>query len=523
MSAGATTLIRRARLTAIPWAPAGVLLGIMCAGLVVWLPDLAVGALVVLGFLAAFIFRPKATLIGFGCFLFIQDALVAIASSSALATLLQRADDAGLIAMFLVTAARLHPWRVPIGTPLLYLLIVGVASSLTFGIVSFPAFGSDAYFIVKPFLVLLIAAQQDWTRRDIRTVVRIFALLGLLLLLTGILDYVDASWRTLVHLPSLQYRLGLPAAQGILTWPGLFGEVMDFLALFAVGLALGRGDRRNFLLALVFGIGMILSLRLRFLVSVPVALLLGGLLLAGRRRMAALLTVVLFGGVAIALSPLFHDLLAVKSASFGEGARTQLTHASIRIAEQRFPLGTGLGTFGGYASLEYYSPVYNELGLSAVYGLSPSTGDFVSDTQWPYILGETGIAGAALYLLCLGVVFVAVLRVARTSGDGRIRGLAYGTVFVLIDAALEGFVAPIFQESLSAFLVMFGAGIVIALGARDLSMRAKDWHAPPFAHGLSARDHIAKAPRSVRTTLKEARPLLERGPAHVGPSPHPQP
>lgn len=82
-------------------------------------------------------------------------------------------------------------------------------------------------------------------------------------------------------------------------------------------------------------------------------------------------------------------------------ARAQLLIKSFAIANDFFPFGAGLATYGSYQSQVYYSPLYHMYGLDTIYGLSMDTKFFISDSFWPMILGEAGYFGVLVYLLIL--------------------------------------------------------------------------------------------------------------------------
>lgn len=89
-------------------------------------------------------------------------------------------------------------------------------------------------------------------------------------------------------------------------------------------------------------------------------------------------------------------------------ARAEITRASLRIARDFFPVGTGFASFGSVFSAQgsFYSPVYYEYGLNEVWGLSPDDTFFLSDTFWPTVLGQFGVLGLLLYLVGTGSVLV---------------------------------------------------------------------------------------------------------------------
>lgn len=77
-------------------------------------------------------------------------------------------------------------------------------------------------------------------------------------------------------------------------------------------------------------------------------------------------------------------------------ARAVLLHNAFEVANTNFPVGSGFGTYGSWASGLYYSPLYFSLEMDRVYGLSPAKYNFVADTYWPMVLGQFGYVGVML-------------------------------------------------------------------------------------------------------------------------------
>lgn len=84
-------------------------------------------------------------------------------------------------------------------------------------------------------------------------------------------------------------------------------------------------------------------------------------------------------------------------------ARAEITRASLEIAHDYFPLGTGFASFGSVYSAEgnYYSPLYYDYELDEIWGLTPGDTFFLSDTFWPTLLGQFGVIGLSLFLIGL--------------------------------------------------------------------------------------------------------------------------
>ena len=78
-------------------------------------------------------------------------------------------------------------------------------------------------------------------------------------------------------------------------------------------------------------------------------------------------------------------------------SRPAMMLTSGRILFDYFPLGSGLGSFGTFASAEYYSPIYAEYGIDRLWGLSKQHPFFICDAFYPG-LAQFGIVGVCLYI-----------------------------------------------------------------------------------------------------------------------------
>lgn len=111
------------------------------------------------------------------------------------------------------------------------------------------------------------------------------------------------------------------------------------------------------------------------------------------------------GGIVMTTSSVFQTklddyigLYASEDAVDGT-ARTVLYAKSFEMAQEFFPLGTGQGTFGTIPAMITRSRVYDDFGLSSVYGLDfDGPISFMMDTHWASVLGEQGVLGTLLYL-----------------------------------------------------------------------------------------------------------------------------
>ena len=79
-------------------------------------------------------------------------------------------------------------------------------------------------------------------------------------------------------------------------------------------------------------------------------------------------------------------------------SRPAMLLTSGRILYDYFPFGSGLASFGTFASGEYYSALYEAYGIDQLWGLSRNTRFFICDAFYPS-LAQFGVAGIGLYLL----------------------------------------------------------------------------------------------------------------------------
>ncbi|WP_260443149.1 hypothetical protein [Listeria fleischmannii] len=63
-------------------------------------------------------------------------------------------------------------------------------------------------------------------------------------------------------------------------------------------------------------------------------------------------------------------------------ARGLLLRTSIKIAQDNFPFGAGLGMFGSNAARVHYSPYFSKYNLDGVWGLTKENPHFATDSYW---------------------------------------------------------------------------------------------------------------------------------------------
>ncbi len=362
---------------------------------------------------------------------------------------IRQADELLVVAFLLLTllragrtSQRLPPayiFAVPLG-----FAVCGLLGAVTHGVpVTVALVGG--WLALKLWTALVIALLLPWRPSDAQRVYRVLVAVGLMVAAIGVLDYLThAAISRALHTSIYEFRAGAArgeAVHSIFPHPGEFSLFMSLLFALTFARFAARRSRTDLLLALCFAASVMLSLRLKGFLSIAAVIAVVALVQVaqgGRRGLlVALVGSLVIGGVYLAEASVIAKQLHTYTSS-ESSARAKLYSTSARIASDEFPLGAGFGRFGTYASRLYYSPVYQQFGLSHVWGLSREFPNFIDDTSWPGIVGESGYAGLAFYafgLLCL--IAALVRRLRARAGPPRWLTLAVlcALVAFLVDSA----------------------------------------------------------------------------------------
>ena len=249
--------------------------------------------------------------------------------------------------------------------------------------------------------------------------------------------------------------------------------------------------------ALVFSVGTILSARRRAILAIAAGLAagLGVDLFAGRREAIARVrrwipSTVGLVVLSVAFLPAFAGLYQLTLDRYDPGlivtgqpgvvmlpggqvedpgevsvapARFALYQTSVVIARDHFPLGAGLGRFGSWMSRQEYSDVYARYGLDQVFGLSKANPQFITDTFWPQILGETGVLGLIGYVAFLAALgYQLVQTYLRSQASPAATAVVLAAIMVLVQTLVESLASPVFNSPPQVYLIMGTIGSVLA-------------------------------------------------------------
>lgn len=341
------------------------------------------------------------------------------------------------------------------------------------------------FLVSKGFAFAFAVEQIDWEHVDIALWRRALLTGCAIVLLFAIPDFLaPVPFRTALGFPpTVDERSGLASVVSLLGHPGGYGYVMGCGALIGLAMLLVDRDGRWAIVALAFFAGALLSLRRKAILG-PVAAAVSVAAVLARRvdRRIVVATVVVLALVFVPLGAIVVPIfLEGATGYFSAGAltnqaRTALYAGSVLLAKQHLPFGAGVGRYGSAGSVTDYSDIYYEFGFNLIYGMSPTYTEFIMDTFWPQVLGETGVTGLLGYAAALFAMIRATLRRARDEGDDRLLPLRVIASMIAVYTLLESFAAPTYGI---AFPATLSCGLLALSTASWRPARTADGANPP--------------------------------------------
>lgn len=440
-----------------------------------------IGALFVAALLGVALLRwPHAVLLGVFGFLMLQDLTVAVAGGklSTIGTMFQALDEA-IVCMLAVAAAarvlilgrtlRFSRWIV------WYALFAVVAAVST----ASAGAGWGKYLVgllllSKGPLLCFTIDQIEWPESSLRPVRYLIMGVAILVAVVAPFDLLAPStFRSILGFSvEIDVRNGLPSVVSLAGHPGGYAWLLVTGALIAAATAFVGGSGKWAGISIFLTTASALSLRRKPVLGLIAAIVVASplLLRAGSRRTLAW-TAAAAVAVLIPLVLVLAPVLASGVAGYlGEGAalvqaRTALYAGAYLLAREQFPFGVGLGRYGSLGSITDYSDIYYRFGFDGIDGMSPAKPNFIQDTFWPQVLGETGVLGLLAFSIMLLVITMAAWRAAQRS-VGTSRVIALAAVLVMIETALESVAAPTYTTASQACIALGLARIAACADSR---------------------------------------------------------
>lgn len=350
-----------------------------------------------------------------------------------------RLDDATLVVLAaavcvrrLIGADRPRPsLAMPAALTALVVLALGFVSAVELSDVG-PWSFVGAWLSLKFWIVLAAVCAMPWKPSDRRRVTQIVSVTALVVAALGVVDYVaPAVLESVLHTPPHEVDPSEPArshaVQSVFASPSRYSNFMTVAVAASLGTFAVGSKRKDLVLALIFALAGLASLRLRGLLAlVAIVSVLIVMLREGRAKRVvqlasiSVLCLIVLGSSASA----FTEQLTKFTSETASTTRGQLYGNALHLASQHAPLGVGFGRYGSYASSLYYSPYYDTLHMSQIWGFSQEQPFFLTDTSWSGFVAETGYAGASILALSLMLFGIRLTRqFKRTEGDRRTSAL----------------------------------------------------------------------------------------------------
>lgn len=463
------------------------------------LPDVLVPASAAVVVAIAFVLRPAD---GLGAFLLFS--LLAITTEAVFDVDLRYFDEIALVLLvaLAILLRRVPNGRLRLGVPEVAILVLagsGIISSLL-GAVPADIWVLGFLLLFKGVVFFYLVAWMRLTLVEIERVGLVLVVVALVILGLGFAELLDptAFHRTL-GLPLYdETRGGIRVIKSVFTHPSLFGWFTAFASLILYGRFVVTRTVWVLPLALLLNVGTMLSGRRTPLLGVLIALSVGliwhwrqspGTRLVWRTwiPVAAAVTV-----LAIAFLPVWTGMISETLRDYGNSQaavteilkedpdpevvasvaqRTALYVASVAVARDHLPFGGGLGRFGSYMSRVHYSPLYEDYGLTQIYGLSRASRMALTDTFWPSVLGETGVIGLVAFGTFLAAILTRLWRVSRQVGTVGWQVLAVIALLIFVDRFIGSLTAMTYVAAPIAYFTFGTVGAALAVAStRDSSI-----------------------------------------------------
>jgi hypothetical protein len=150
------------------------------------------------------------------------------------------------------------------------------------------------------------------------------------------------------------------------------------------------------------------------------------------------------------------DLLAVFPRAFF------YTNA-ITLANEHFPLGTGLGSFGGHAAAAFPSPIYYQTGVTSAWWYGEK--NFLTDSFWPMPIAESGWLGVAALVIAHMLIVRHLAKGIRKHRKGTMERMLYVRAFGLfIFGTAVSITSPVHVFLTQAVFMVVFVGIAFGHG-----------------------------------------------------------
>lgn len=250
-------------------------------------------------------------------------------------------------------------------------------------------------FQIKNYFLFILVAGVWWEENDLNKIFKILKKIYIVIVTYSLIAY---------FLPAIRIFDSIYMTS-IFSHPATFATLIVPLAIYSFVEYINSGKKLYIGVFCISIICLLLAGTSKNLVSVAVVCCIY-LSRVRKSRKYLFMMMILVGGI-IALPQIisiFSEEITtnILSDTAANRPRWLLYGTSFKLASDYFPFGSGFGTFGNSVSFSgRYSDVYSLYGIAGRYGFSQDNILFLSDTYWPSVIGETGIAGVLIVVSLL--------------------------------------------------------------------------------------------------------------------------
>ncbi len=431
-------------------------------------PILACGLILMVASILFVMMHPKVGLICFSLFLIFQYIIVYLIGGN-YGALLDKFDEIyiGLFFIIIIVTRLINGEKLrfqPVGYFFISLTIIGFLSSYLSNLTNISAIIGQFLLTAKGLIVFYTFYNIDYQESDITVLFKYVNIVGIFITITVLFNIAFPETFTNAVGGVKYYRMGFINPVSVFGHPGGLGNFMSLILCFPIALYLSSKNKYNNLITvIIFILVMMSTMRVMsvFALTVTLLIILFYVNSAERKRVTALLLLLIIPGIAF-VSDMMVKVLGSYFIKYDPSkiARNVLYLTSFKISEDYFPFGSGFGTFGGWMSRVYYSPLYYKYGLNTVWGLSPKYGSFINDTFWPHILAELGIFGFIMYAMIFVVFIKYSIKGMNNFYSPIMRCFSLVCFMIVISSLVLSIKATIYEMSLFAYIIFGSLGIL---------------------------------------------------------------
>jgi len=304
----------------------------------------------------------------------------------------------------------------------------------------------DSKLIILAFGMLYFSQQVEWsTKLMFKRFLQILILMAWVNLVFIFRDMVDGSQN--IFGDRLLVRAGIPLPTGLYIHkaiPAQMGAFAVFACLVLIRFEPNVRKRKIYAASLlVAAMQIMLSFSVKEIIAFTIAIIfylssIGARIDYRKAFLATIAFTVLSAGVLVTDNDVSRVVTERFSRYVGDESETRirilLVNTSLKIANDRFPFGTGAGTFASAPSREMgYSPIYVQYRFYRYVGGRPDGEmNFLLDGFWPKVLAEGGWSGFIAYAMFLTILFRAILHARQEAPEsGTLRFVELCWLFAL--------------------------------------------------------------------------------------------